>query len=104
MPAHYRAVSRHQTALHIACYPTPNPKFVAALLRFGADPDVRDDLGNTALHYACGACDVAAVRLLTRAGADTTKENTDGHAPGDVVPTDPGCNEGLVFDVLRGLD
>jgi len=104
VPAHYRAVSRHQTALHIACYPTPNPKFVAALLRFGADPDVRDDLGNTALHYACGACDVAAVRLLTRAGADTTKENTDGHAPGDVVPTDPGCNEGLVFDVLRGLD
>ena len=103
VPTHYRAVSRHQTALHVACYPVPNAKLAAALLRYGADPNLRDDSGNTPLHYACGSCDVATARLLTRAGADTTVENGDGRTPGDVVPAE-GCNEGLMFDVLRGLD
>ena len=103
VPPSYRAVSRHQTALHVACYPVPNAKLAAALLRYGADPNKRDDAGNTPLHYACGACDVAVARLLTRAGADTTVENGDGRTPGDVVPAE-GCNEGLMLDVLRGLD
>ncbi len=103
VPTHYRAVSRHQTALHVACYPVPNAKLAAALLRYGADPNLRDDSGNTPLHYACGSCDVAVARLLTRAGADTTVENGDGRTPGDAVPAE-GCNEGLMFDVLRGLD
>lgn len=103
VPEHYRAVSRHQTALHVACYPVPNAKLAAALLRYGADPNLRDDSGDTPLHHACRACDVAVARLLTRAGADTTVENGDGRTPGDVVPAE-GCNEGLMFDVLRGLD
>ena len=103
VPEHYRAVSRHQTALHVACYPVPNAKLVSALLRYGADPNLRDDSGDAPLHHACRACDVAVARLLTRAGADTTVENGDGRTPGDVVPAE-GCNEGLMFDVLRGLD
>ena len=35
VPPSYRAVSRHQTALHVACYPVPNAKLAAALLRYG---------------------------------------------------------------------
>ena len=47
VPPSYRAVSRHQTALHVACYPVPNAKLAAALLRYGADPNKRGTIPAT---------------------------------------------------------
>lgn len=55
------------------------------MLRHGADPTVADKLGNTALHYACGACDLPVARLLMRAGADPRARNAAGHTPGEEV-------------------
>ena len=126
IPAEYRAVARHQTALHIACYRRKadgsqapgDARMVAALLRHGADPTVADDHGNTALHYACGACDLPVARLLMRAGADPRARNTAGRTAGEAVPPaggssaaaagksplpSPSCSAAhLIFDALDG--
>ena len=124
IPAEYRAVSRHQTALHIACYrrqadgsqAVGDARMVAALLRHGADPTAMDDHGNTALHYACGACDLPVARLLMRAGADPRVKNGAGRTPGEAVPaaakdassssehSPPPCSSAhMIYDVLDGL-
>ena len=102
VPPSYRAVSRHQTALHVACYPVPNAKLAAALLRYGRI----QTSGTTRQHAA--PLRVRRVRRGGGAAADARGRGHDGgewrraHA-GDVVPAE-GCNEGLMLDVLRGLD
>lgn len=58
---------------------------MCALLRHGANADIRDNQGNTLLHVACreqadGGLD-AAVELLLRSGADETAVNDDGRTP-----------------------
>ena len=67
VPAAYRAVSRHQTALHVACYRRAadgarepgDARMVAALLRYGADVDAKDDNGDAAAHHAACSADAA---------------------------------------------
>ena len=49
------AISEGCTALHTACT-SGNLAAVAALLDAGADPSIKDRLGNTAADYAAGAC------------------------------------------------
>ena len=40
------------TALHFAAVNTENPEVISVLLKAGADPNVRDSEGNTALTHA----------------------------------------------------
>ena len=86
VPAAYRAVSRHQTALHVACYRRAadgarepgDARMVAALLRYGAEVDAADDDGDAAAHHAAAACDAPVTRLLVRAGANLRLRNARG--------------------------
>jgi len=116
VPKSYAAESRGQTALHVACRrkqgdeetdgaPTPaDARLVATLLRYGADPNARDALGETPLHHALEACDAASARLLARAGADPNARDAAGRTPRDALELSSGraaCNRGLLRDILR---
>ena len=115
VPRSYAAESRGQTALHVACRrkqgdsedgaPTPaDARLVATLLRYGADPNARDALGETPLHHALEACDAASARLLARAGADPRARDAAGRTPRDALDASSlsaGCNRGLLLDILR---
>lgn len=114
VPRSYAAESRGQTALHVACRrkqdgkedgaPTlADARLVATLLRYGADPNARDALGETPLHHALEACDAATARLLARAGADPRARDAAGRTPRDLLEASAraGCNRGLLRDILR---
>ena len=116
VPKSYAAESRGQTALHVACRrkqgdeetdgaPTPaDARLVATLLRYGADPNARDALGETPLHHALEACDAASARLLARAGADPNARDAAGRTPRDALELSSAraaCNRGLLRDILR---
>ena len=116
VPKSYAAESRGQTALHVACRrkqgdeethgaPTPaDARLVATLLRYGADPNARDALGETPLHHALEACDAASARPLARAGADPNARDAAGRTPRDALELSSaraGCNRGLLRDILR---
>lgn len=72
-----------RTALHLACYREaalvgrypacqfPSPQLVKALLSVGADPNVKDEAGNTALHLAALAqpCPPVLAQTLVEHGA-----------------------------------
>ena len=111
VPAAYRAVSRHQTALHVACYRRAadgarepgDARMVAALLRYGAEVDAADDDGDAAAHHAAAACDAPVTRLLVHAGANLRLRNARGETPGMLVPREGRCNAALMFDVMRGV-
>ena len=118
VPKSYAAESRGQTALHVACRrkqgdeethgaPTPaDARLVATLLRYGADPNARDALGETPLHHALEACDAASARLSSRARAPTRARETPpgeprARAPLELSSARAGCNRGLLRDILR---
>jgi len=58
---------------------------VRELLKKGADPNVRDEYGNTPLHVAAYEGHVDVVRLLLEHGADPTVKNKDGDTPLDLA-------------------
>ena len=51
------------------------------LLRHGADPNLTDRLGNTALHLAACTSHVPVVTLLLRAGTALTTTDNNGRTP-----------------------
>jgi ankyrin repeat protein len=54
---------------------------VRTALQGGADPNARDDLGNTALHYATRRDRPAMISALLGAGADLDAQNGVGETP-----------------------
>ncbi|MBR4424107.1 MAG: ankyrin repeat domain-containing protein [Mailhella sp.] len=54
---------------------------LAAMLKAGADPNICDGVGNTALHYALESKAYDAFDLLLRSGADPNKTNGKGETP-----------------------
>ena len=66
------------TALHGA---TRHPAAVKMLLGAGADPDIRDNDGDTPLHIATEGRHYPAMQVLLEAGADPTIRDNQGRTP-----------------------
>ncbi len=60
-----------------------NHQLTQCLLNNGADPDIQDQYGNTALHIACLCRDITSVNMLLEAGAHILK-NADEKEPNDM--------------------
>jgi ankyrin repeat protein len=72
----------NSTALHVAVDVGSRHKVIELLLAAGADPDVENDqFKETALHQACASGDLAAVKLLIEADANTDVEMESGITP-----------------------
>uniref|UniRef100_A0A1B0CG59 Putative ankyrin repeat protein n=1 Tax=Lutzomyia longipalpis TaxID=7200 RepID=A0A1B0CG59_LUTLO len=81
-----------RTALHLACYREaalvgryaasefPSTQLTKALLQVGADPNAKDEAGNTPLHLAAYArpCPASLAQTLVDHGAHLDAKNSDG--------------------------
>lgn len=74
------------TALRIAVL-NNHIDVMEALLMHDADPNVRNNIGNTALHEASIFGSTAAVRLLQRYGSNDTLVNREGQTARDINRT-----------------
>ncbi|MDT7870811.1 MAG: ankyrin repeat domain-containing protein, partial [Thermoproteus sp.] len=68
------------TDLHSAAF-VGDAERVRELLKKGADPNVRDESGDTPLHKAADEGRVDVVRLLLERGADPNVKNENGDTP-----------------------
>ena len=69
------------TPLHIAAGAEERADALEALLKAGADVDLRDDEGNTPLHFAVSRQAVRVTQTLMRYGADPMAANTQRQTP-----------------------
>ena len=79
---------RHgSTALMEACNDMQpgSTEALALLIQRGADLNAQSMHGNTAMHWAVGRLDAAALATLVRAGADTLAMNSEGDTPADML-------------------
>ena len=67
------------TILHRAAASTNNPTVVQLLLEAGADPNVRNDEGLTALHQGATNSNPVVISNLLSAGADPNAMDNDGY-------------------------
>gem|GEM_PF-1314161 len=77
-----RRIPYDRTQLHIAAL-WGDVEIVEVLLKRGADPNVKDDNGQTPLHIAAQEGHVDVVRVLLERGADPRIADNGGHIPLD---------------------
>jgi len=72
-----------QTALHYAAYKigTESLQIIELLSKFGADLNIKNSLGQTALHYACQSGDIAVVEFLIKCKANLNALTTSHELP-----------------------
>ena len=73
-------LNQKHTPLHWAAFKGHN-RIVCLLLTAGIDPEIRDQLGNTALHQACAGGSVDVIKTLLSRGVDLLAKNARGHLP-----------------------
>jgi len=73
-PSINKAIVNGQRALHVA----RTPEIAACLLAHGAQPNVRDNLGNTPLHHAAGIGNLPLVQLYLKQGLKVNDKTNDG--------------------------
>jgi ankyrin repeat protein len=85
-------------------------KILTMLLAAGADPDLQDEEGRVALHYAGYGALVETVELLLEAGADPSVADAEGQTPAEYVqahlPRSPSKKDkaGRLMLAVTGLD
>ncbi|KAL4900309.1 hypothetical protein BDW74DRAFT_96230 [Aspergillus multicolor] len=84
-----------QTLLHFASS-LGLTRFVAGLLARGADPDVQDNVGNTAMHLAALNGHAHIVHRLRLAGSSPTARSIRGFTPADLASTLPAHQAALI--------
>lgn len=92
-----------QAPLHAACTCSLSCDVVKVLLGHGANVNLQDSEGTSALHLAAVRFSSRLVDLLLRQGADETTTNGDGNTPADCVRLKAGHQEDS-RPVLRLLD
>ena len=58
---------------------------IKALLKAGANPNIKDNDGNTPLHVAAVSGQTEAITALLKAGANPHIKNNAGHRPIDIA-------------------
>jgi ankyrin repeat protein len=79
----------HLNPLHFALA-RAQPRVAVALIEAGADPNGRDDAGDTALIVAANKNWTTVVRALLAKGADPNAAGKDGETPLHNAPNGPG--------------
>lgn len=74
-PLHFAVLSDHVDNLRI-------------LMKYGANPNLADSIGNTPLHYAVSNQSLSMVRVLNEYGADGNIRNEDDICPIDICLTE----------------
>lgn len=82
-PADYEAVSKRETALHVATRQN-HTTIMGLLLRGGAKTNMLNVNGDTPMHIAMAWKHMEAVKVLKEHGSDTTVKNNDGKTPLDM--------------------
>lgn len=91
-----------RSLLHVAV--EHGDKAVACLLlRYGANPDIRDCFGSTPLHLVAASNDLAVGQCLVACGADTNLRDGDGFTPLHLATTHGYC-EIVKFLIDAGAD
>src|SRR6185369_6134596 len=75
---------------------------IRLLLENGADPNIRNEVGATALMWAAG--DLEKTRLLLDHGADVNVRSDDGRTPLLIAAGQAGCNAVATLLLDRGAN
>jgi len=70
-----------------------DPELIPLLLKHGADVNIKDELGGTALTYAVGTIPTDLTLPLLRAGAEVNVMTDDGNTPITSLATVGYCDE-----------
>lgn len=95
VPDRYQALSGGESALHLACghtyvfHHTEHTRIARLLLRAGADPNLTNGSGRTAVHCAAAAGNVAILRDIVACGRVAPETwclpDAHGHTPEDLA-------------------
>lgn len=77
---------------------------VHLLLHYGADPNIKDHMGSTCLHYAATENSVKIVQILVRFKARVNETDLFGRTPFSIVVLDRPCFEIAKFLGENGVN